>query len=104
MTVLQVVDAVDVTTDEGLKTAAKLFQQSSGLFAHLQAQIPTVVLSGELTSDLRPDTLGALAALMLAQAQECFVRKAIADSMKAVVVAKLAQQCGALYDDALKLM
>jgi len=29
------------------------------------------------TPDLHPDTLNALSALMLAQAQECFVRKAM---------------------------
>lgn len=52
------------------------FQQSTGIFAHLQ----TITLSsvqGNPTPDLHPDTLNALGALMLAQAQDSFVRKAM---------------------------
>lgn len=36
----------------------------------------------EPTPDLAGDTVAALSALMLAQAQEIFVKKAIADKMK----------------------
>lgn len=81
----------------------------------------TVMLSVQQdpTPDLNPDTLGALSALMLAQAQEIFVHKAIhgryitqlatvifmceiTDKMKESVVAKLASSCEDLYSECLK--
>lgn len=71
------------------------------------------------TPDLNPDTLGALSALMLAQAQEIFVHKAIhgafllfllqdynlffVDNMKDSIVAKLANGCEDLYSECLKI-
>lgn len=72
------------------------------------------------TPDLNPDTLGALSGLMLAQAQEIFVHKAIhgryyiyqmnyklgakiTDNMKDSSVAKLASQCEDLYGESLKI-
>lgn len=58
----------------------------------------------EPTPDLHPDTCAVLGALMLAQAQDCFCRKAIADKMKPAVVAKLCSQCADYYADALKLL
>lgn len=63
-------------SDEGLKTAAKLFQQAAGIFAHLKANV-MVAIHQEPTPDLNPETLNALSSLMLAQAQEIFARKAI---------------------------
>lgn len=62
--------------DEGLKLAAKLFQQAAGIFAHLKATV-MVAIHQEPTPDLNPDTLHALSQLMLAQAQEIFVKKAV---------------------------
>lgn len=53
-----------------------VFQQSSGIFSHLASTISSVIPS-DPTPDLQPDALNALSALMLAQAQDCFVRKAI---------------------------
>jgi programmed cell death 6-interacting protein len=57
----------------------------------------------EPSPDLRPDSLHALSALMLAQGQEVICRKALKDKMKDAIVAKLAQQCSDLYADAMKL-
>ena len=62
--------------DDALKLAAKLFQQAAGIFTHLKAAV-VVAIHQEPTPDLNIDTLSALSALMLAQAQEIFVRKAI---------------------------
>lgn len=62
-----------------------------------------LAIQQEPTPDMSPDTLAALSALMLAQAQEIFVHKAIHDTMKDLVIAKLASQAEELYADALKL-
>ncbi|XP_033337052.1 programmed cell death 6-interacting protein-like protein AliX [Megalopta genalis] len=88
--------------DEGLKLAAKLFQQSAGIFNYLKGNV-MMAIQQEPTPDISPETLGALSALMLAQAQEIFVHKAIHDAMKDGIVAKLAAQAEELYADALKL-
>ena len=77
-------------SDEGLKTAAKLFQQAAGIFSYLKSASPA--LGQETTADLTPDTLHLLSILMLAQAQEVCVLKAIKDGMKDQVIAKLASQ------------
>lgn len=99
----QVVELQEITSDDGLKMAAKLFQQSSGIFAHLASMVPSVILC-DPTPDLHADSLNALSAVVLAQAQDCFVRKAINDKMKPGVIAKLSEQCSSLYNDAVKLM
>lgn len=62
-----------------------------------------IAIQQEPTPDISPETLGALSALMLAQAQEIFVYKAIHDSMKDGIVARLAAQAEELYAIALKL-
>ncbi|XP_066247093.1 programmed cell death 6-interacting protein [Euwallacea similis] len=90
-----------IENDDGLKLAAKLLQQASGIFSHLKS---TVMLSiqHDPTPDLNPDTLGALSQLMLTQAQELFVHKAIHENMKLSLIAKLAAQADDLYAECLK--
>ncbi|ELT89341.1 hypothetical protein CAPTEDRAFT_127570 [Capitella teleta] len=99
----QVAQSQNHSSDEGLKTSAKLFQQSSGIYAHLKEGILSSV-QNEPTPDLHPDALSALASLMLAQGQDCFVRKAMQDKMKSAIIAKLSHQASDLYADALKLL
>ncbi|XP_043258918.1 programmed cell death 6-interacting protein [Colletes gigas] len=89
-------------SDEGLKLAAKLFQLSAGIFNYLKGNV-MMAIQQEPTPDISPETLGALSSLMLAQAQEIFVHKAIHDAMKDGIVAKLAAQAEELYADTLKL-
>jgi programmed cell death 6-interacting protein len=89
-------------SDDGLKTAAKLFQQSAGIFSHLKSAAPA--LGQEPTPDLSPDTLHVLSIMMLAQAQEICLVKAIKDGMKDQIVAKLACQNDEMYADVLKAM
>lgn len=83
-----------------------------------------LLIQQDPTPDLNPDTLGALSQLMLAQAQQIFVHKAIhgtayykifldlmsflftfniLDNMKDSIVAKLASQCEDLYAECLKV-
>ncbi|ESO09518.1 hypothetical protein HELRODRAFT_185356 [Helobdella robusta] len=99
----RVAECQTLTSDEELKLAAKLFQQSSGILSYLKGNT-TCNIQADPTPDLQPDTLNALSALMLAQSQDCFVRKATNDKMKPAVIAKLAMQCSELYADAHKLL
>ncbi|KAJ1520851.1 hypothetical protein ONE63_003939 [Megalurothrips usitatus] len=98
-----VASSQSLVSDEGLKLAAKLFQQSAGIFNYLKAHI-MLAIQQDPTPDLNPDTLAALSAVMLAQAQEMFAQKAIHDSMKPAVIAKLCAQCEELYSEALKAL
>ena len=70
----QVAAVQNQESDEGLKLAAKLLQSAAGIFAYLKANVMGA-LQQEPTMDLNPDTLAALSALMLAEAQEIFVVK-----------------------------
>ncbi|CAK9795355.1 Programmed cell death 6-interacting protein [Anthophora quadrimaculata] len=89
-------------SNEGLKMAAKLFQQSASIFNYLKGNV-MMAIQQEPTPDISPETLGTLSSLMLAQAQEIFIYKAIHDAMKDGIIAKLAAQAEELYVDALKL-
>ncbi|PIO53585.1 hypothetical protein TELCIR_25074, partial [Teladorsagia circumcincta] len=90
-------------TDEEMKTAAKLFQQSAGVFARLRDTVLGMVQQ-DPTPDLMPDTLAALSAIMLGQAQESIYIKAYKDKMKPSALVKIAAQAGDFYQDALKAM
>ncbi|CAH2085902.1 unnamed protein product [Euphydryas editha] len=90
-------------TEESLKLAAKLLQQSAGIFTYLKSNIMMAVHQ-ETTPDLNPETLNALSQLMLAQAQEVIAYKCIRDEMKDSMVAKVCAQCEELYTDALRLL
>lgn len=90
-------------SDDGLKMAAKLFQQSAGIFSQLKGAAPAAIPQ-EPTPDLNPDSLHVLSSLMLAQAQEIFILKAIKDSVKDQLIAKLCCQCEEMYADVLKSM
>ncbi|KAG6448193.1 hypothetical protein O3G_MSEX005360 [Manduca sexta] len=90
-------------TEDSLKLAAKLLQQSAGVFAFLKANIMMAVHQ-ETTPDLLPETLDALSKLMLAQAQEVIAYKCIRDEMKESMVAKVCAQCEELYTDVLRVV
>ncbi|KAL1491587.1 hypothetical protein ABEB36_012162 [Hypothenemus hampei] len=96
-----VAGAQSTENDDGLKLAAKLLQQAAGIFSHLKSTI-MLSIQQDPTPDLNPDTLGALSQLMLAQAQEIYVHKAMHDNMKDSIVARLAAQAEDLYSECLK--
>lgn len=87
--------------DDGFKLATQLLQQSAGIFAHLK-RITSVGNRQESTCDLDSDTLQVLSNLMLAQAQEIFVLKAIKHHMKESTIAQLAISCKYLYERVLR--
>lgn len=70
----QVAAVQNIETDEGLKLAAKLLQHAATIFTYIKGSV-MAALQQEPTPDLNPETLSALAALMLAEAQEMFVLK-----------------------------
>ncbi|OWR42499.1 putative programmed cell death 6-interacting protein [Danaus plexippus plexippus] len=90
-------------TEDSLKLAAKLLQQSAGIFAYLKANIMLVVHQ-EPTPDLSPDTLSTLSQVMLAQAQEVIAYKCMKDEMKESMVAKVCAQCEELYTDVVRAL
>ena len=88
-------------SEEGLRTAAKLYQIAAGAFAYIRDNSLTATRN-DCTFDLYPDTLSLLSCIMLAQAQEIFYLKSIKDKMRELIVSKLAAQCSDYYADAMK--
>ncbi|OWA50797.1 Programmed cell death 6-interacting protein [Hypsibius exemplaris] len=99
----QVAGNQDLDIDDGLKLSMKYFQLASGTFQFIKDHVVSVIPQGP-TPDFTQDTLDALVALMLAQAQEVCFMKAAKDQMKDSVIAKVAAQTGDYYAAALKLM
>ncbi|OLL23756.1 Vacuolar protein-sorting protein BRO1 [Neolecta irregularis DAH-3] len=86
----------DTSTSEGAKTAYRTFQGSAGIFHFINDSFlhaPSTDLSKEMTS--------MLSLVMLAQAQEVFLEKTVADGKKSGMLAKLASQAASLYMEAL---
>jgi len=88
-------------TEEGLKTAAKLYQQAAGCYSYIRDHALTATRS-DCTWDLYPESLSCLIAIMLAQAQEVFYLKAVDNKFKDGTIAKLVKQCSDFYADAMK--
>ncbi|KAL2153350.1 hypothetical protein VTH82DRAFT_4505 [Thermothelomyces myriococcoides] len=83
--------------ESGLKHAYHSFQAAAGMFTYINENFlhaPSV--------DLSRDTIKTLINIMLAQAQEVFLEKQIADRQKIGLLAKLASQAATLYGQALE--
>lgn len=74
--------------DEMLIVSALCVQQAAGIFQYLKANIMMAVHQ-ETTPDLNPETLDALAKLMLAQAQEVIAYKCIKGTVPNLIVYRL---------------
>lgn len=83
--------------DTGLKTAYHSFQASAGMFTYINENFLHAP-----STDLSRDTVKTLIAIMLAQAQEVFLEKQIADGKKNGLLAKLASQAAYLYTQAIE--
>ncbi|EON66126.1 hypothetical protein W97_05369 [Coniosporium apollinis CBS 100218] len=83
--------------DTGLKTAYHSFQASAGMFTYINDNFLHAP-----STDLSRDTVKTLIAIMLAQGQEVFLEKQIADGKKVGLLAKLASQAAFLYAQAVE--
>ncbi|KAH4408733.1 hypothetical protein HBH92_148760 [Parastagonospora nodorum] len=83
--------------DVGLKTSYHSFQASAGMFTYINENFLHAP-----STDLSRETVKTLIAIMLAQAQEVFLEKQIADGKKVGLLAKLASQAAVLYSQAVE--
>lgn len=81
--------------ETGLKTAYHSFQASAGMFTYINENFLHAP-----STDLSRDTVKTLIAIMLAQGQEVFLEKQVADGKKSGLLAKLASQAAYLYGQA----
>ncbi|KAF2791021.1 BRO1-domain-containing protein [Melanomma pulvis-pyrius CBS 109.77] len=81
--------------DTGLKTAYHSFQASAGMFTYINENFLHAP-----STDLSRETVKTLIAIMLAQGQEVFLEKQIADGKKVGLLAKLSSQAAFLYTQA----
>ncbi|GAB1319049.1 bck1-like resistance to osmotic shock [Madurella fahalii] len=83
--------------EAGLKTAYHSFQAAAGMFTYINENFLHAP-----SSDLSRDTVKTLINIMLAQAQEVFLEKQVADQKKIGLLAKLSSQAATLYGQALE--
>ncbi|PKU59754.1 hypothetical protein MA16_Dca021751 [Dendrobium catenatum] len=89
----QIALSADRTSPAGLKQACNGFQSAAGAFSMLrEAVAPKLAALGGATIDLSVECAGMLERLMLAQAQECFFEKVIADAKPHGICSKVARQ------------
>ncbi|XP_010918463.1 vacuolar-sorting protein BRO1 [Elaeis guineensis] len=90
----------DRSSPAGLKQACNSFQAAAGTFAFLRDQAAAKAVAAGATLDLSPECTSMLERLMLAQAQECFFEKVIADGKPPGLCSKVARQVGLYYEEA----
>jgi programmed cell death 6-interacting protein len=86
---------------EDIKNACIYFQRAAGIFSYLKDELHGS-LKCPVPPDMLPNSLDFLIKLMLAQAQECFWKKAVLSKMKNNTIAKLAKASSQLYAEAYK--
>ncbi|KAG2413270.1 vacuolar protein-sorting protein bro-1 [Aspergillus terreus] len=85
--------------DTGLKTAYHSFQAAAGMFTYINENFLHAP-----STDLNRETVKALINIVLAQGQEIFLEKQVADDKKPGLLAKLASQSAYLYTQAVEGM
>ena len=100
----QVGAAQDLATEEGMKKAVKMFQMAAGILSAVSTPPPANSSDQKPTPDLSPESAAVLSSLCLAQAQEMVVQKAVMDSKKDSIIAKLARHADILYTETINLM
>lgn len=97
----EIAASAQLDQEEGLKTAAKLYQQAAGCFSFIRDNSLSATRS-DCTLDFYPEALSLLISIMLAQAQEIFYVKAVDNKFKDGTIAKLAKQTSDYYADAMR--
>ena len=82
----------------------RLYQQAAGILEAISVPVSTSSTEQKPTPDLSQESAAALASVALAQAQEIVLRKAVIDNKKNIVIAKLAEKTGELYEKCEQLM
>ncbi|KAB8216929.1 BRO1-like domain-containing protein [Aspergillus novoparasiticus] len=85
--------------DSGLKTAYHSFQAAAGMFTYINENFLHAP-----STDLNRETVKTLINVTLAQGQEVFLEKQVADQKKVGFLAKLASQAAYLYSQAVEGM
>ncbi|KAL4858651.1 Vacuolar-sorting protein [Chlorella vulgaris] len=93
----------DRKTDSGLKDSSRLFQEAAGTFGFLRDSA-SLKIDQPRPLDLTPEAAAMLEKLMLAQAQECVLEKAISDKKAPGVVARVAKQAAVYYRECSSLL
>jgi len=86
---------------DDIKNACIYFQRAAGIFTFLKEELHGS-LKCPVPPDMLPNSLDFLIKLMLAQAQECFWKKAVLSKMKNNTIAKLSKAATNLYNEAFK--
>eukprot|EP00850_Spirogloea_muscicola_P022347 SM000289S10413 [mRNA] locus=s289:127673:133488:- [translate_table: standard] len=95
--------SADRSTPAGLKQACNCFQAAAGAFAFLRDNIAIKAFSANpanCTPDVSVECAGMLERFMLAQAQECFFEKVLADGKPPALCSKVAKQVWMYYEEA----
>eukprot|EP00250_Pteridium_aquilinum_P010073 c19135_g1_i1 orf=271-2889(+) len=91
--------SADRFSPNGIKQACNSFQAAAGAFAYLRDHISMKASASSATVDIGVECAGMLERLMLAQAQECFFEKVIADKKPPALCSKVARQVGLFYEE-----
>jgi len=94
----------DLNFEDSMKKAVRLYQQAAGILEAISVPTSSSPTEQKPTPDLLPESAAALASITLAQAQEIVLRKAVIDNKKNIVIAKLAEKTGDLYEKCQELM
>eukprot|EP01083_Nonionella_stella_P024477 67551_1 len=90
--------------EDGLKAACKLFRESGGVFEYLAQNFASDAIKFVQNIDIQKDSCRFLTALMLAQAQACFVEMAIRKRMKGKLVSALAIGTADFYTECVSVV
>ncbi|XP_077212277.1 vacuolar-sorting protein BRO1-like [Tasmannia lanceolata] len=90
--------SVERSSANGLKIACNSFQAAAGVFSFLRDNESGKAVPA--TVDVSAECAAMLEKLMLAQAQECFFEKVIADGKPSGLCAKVSRQVGLYYEEA----
>ncbi|EHA48564.1 pH-response regulator protein palA/RIM20 [Pyricularia oryzae 70-15] len=83
-----------------IKTAANYFSHAAGVLSHMKTAVLPELRMPSPPEDMDEATLESLEQLMLAQCQECYWQKAVAEGYKDATIAKLAARASDLYNSA----